>query len=101
MTPAEFRSAREALGLSAQKMGAALGVDGRQVRRYEAGEAQVPLLAARVLGLLTGKGEASDRVRELFGLAGPEIPPGPTEQRQGGEAAKPGEGAGGERHADG
>jgi len=39
MTPADFRKARHALGLSAQAMAFALGVsDGRTIRRWESGE---------------------------------------------------------------
>ena len=39
MTPAEFRSIRKKLGLSARKMAELLGLkSGRTIRRYEAGD---------------------------------------------------------------
>lgn len=43
MTPAEFKSARKALGLSQTAMAQALGIsDDRTVRRWEAGPQDVP-----------------------------------------------------------
>lgn len=43
MTPAEFKSARRALGLSARGMGAALGgTAGRTIRLWEAGDRKIP-----------------------------------------------------------
>ena len=43
LTPAEFKSIRNALGLSAQAMARGLGVsDGRTVRRWEAGDRDIP-----------------------------------------------------------
>jgi DNA-binding transcriptional regulator YiaG len=42
MTPNELKAARKVLGLSAAKMGQALEVDPRTVRRWEAGPQAVP-----------------------------------------------------------
>ena len=43
MTPTEFKAIRHALGLSAQGLARALGVsDGRTVRRWEAGDRDIP-----------------------------------------------------------
>jgi DNA-binding transcriptional regulator YiaG len=42
-TPAELRAARDFLGLSAEGLARMLGVeDGRTVRRWEAGERELP-----------------------------------------------------------
>ena len=43
MTPAEFKSIRHALGLSANRMARVLGVSGgRTIRKWEAGENDIP-----------------------------------------------------------
>ena len=43
MTPAEFKSARRALGLSAEGMARTLGVSaGRTIRKWESGENDIP-----------------------------------------------------------
>ena len=43
MTPQQFRTARLALGLSAEKMAIALGVSGgRTVRKWERGDNKIP-----------------------------------------------------------
>lgn len=43
MTPDELRKARQTLGLSAARFAAAVGVaDGRTVRRWEAGDRDIP-----------------------------------------------------------
>ena len=47
MTPHEFRAAREALGLSAAKLAAELGVDPRTIRRWLSGDQPVPELVAK------------------------------------------------------
>lgn len=44
MTPEQFRKIRKKLGLSANKMGTALGLrgdPGRTIRRYESGEVEI------------------------------------------------------------
>jgi hypothetical protein len=52
MTPAEFRAARHRLGLSAAAMARALGIgDGRTIRRYEAGECDIPGPVRRLVGI--------------------------------------------------
>ena len=56
MTPAEFKAIRHRLGLSAQALARVLGVsDGRTVRRWEAGDRDIPG-PARVLMLLLKSG---------------------------------------------
>ena len=43
MTPQEFKEARRTLGLSASKLAQALKVsDGRTIRRWEAGDRDIP-----------------------------------------------------------
>jgi len=49
MTPADFRRIREALGLSQTEMGRELGKSIRQVRYYETGHTDIPLLVARAV----------------------------------------------------
>ena len=54
MTPSKIREARHALGLSAERFAAAVGVaSGRTVRRWERGDRPIPgsvaLLVARLL----------------------------------------------------
>jgi len=52
LTPHELKTARNALGLSADRFAATVGVaDGRTVRRYEAGERAVPGPLERLLQL--------------------------------------------------
>lgn len=93
VTPAEFRAARESLGLSAEKMGALLCLKGRQVRRYEAGASVISPLVARVVRLLVGGGEFAADLRASLALPLPEIPPGPTLQGKGEEETRLGEGS--------
>ena len=53
MTPAEFKSIRHALGLSAQGLARTLGVSGgRTVRRWEAGDRDIPGPAIKLMRLL-------------------------------------------------
>ena len=53
MTPADFRKIRHTLDLSAQHMARALGVsDGRTVRRWEAGDRDIPGPAIKLMRLL-------------------------------------------------
>lgn len=42
MTPAELKEARRKLGLSTNKLGEAMGVDARTIRRWEAGDRSIP-----------------------------------------------------------
>jgi DNA-binding transcriptional regulator YiaG len=58
MTPAEFRAARHAIGLSAEGMARALKVSsGRTVRRWEAGDRDIPGPAIVAIGfMLKAKG---------------------------------------------
>lgn len=58
MTPEQFKKARKKLGLSANKMGMALGLrgdPGRTIRRYESGQSEIsgPVHTA-MLALLEG-----------------------------------------------
>ncbi len=50
MTPQEFKSARRALGLSAQGMANALGIgSGRTIRRWEAGQNNISAMAEKLI----------------------------------------------------
>lgn len=42
MTPAELTALRERLGLSVDEIGEALGLTGRAIRYYEAGQRPIP-----------------------------------------------------------
>lgn len=66
MTPAELKSARHALGLSAEGFARLVRVEsGRTVRRWEAGERDIP----GPVQVITGALLESAAVREHFGLA--------------------------------
>ena len=66
MTPAELKAARQALGLSAEGLAALLQVQsGRTVRRWEAGEREVPGPVAVILKALA----ESQAVRRYFGVS--------------------------------
>lgn len=53
MTPAEFKAARKALGLSANAMAEALKVsDGRTIRRWESGQRDIPGPAIVAVGYM-------------------------------------------------
>lgn len=47
MTPSELRRLREGLGLTQAALAAKVGRSARQVKRWEAGDALVPLLVER------------------------------------------------------
>lgn len=65
MTPAELKTARHALGLTAEGFAAWLGVQsGRTVRRWELGERDIPGPVA----VLVKSAIESAAVREHFGL---------------------------------
>jgi transcriptional regulator with XRE-family HTH domain len=49
LTPKDFRRIRLALGLSQTEMGRELGKSIRQVRYYETGHTDIPLLVARAV----------------------------------------------------
>jgi transcriptional regulator with XRE-family HTH domain len=67
-TPEVIRTRRSELGLSQADLAARVGLDKRQIRRYEAGEAQPSLAAAKVIAEALGisidelAGHASRRV---------------------------------------
>jgi DNA-binding transcriptional regulator YiaG len=50
MTPEEVKAAREALGLTLDALGTALGVTGRAVRHWEAGTRNPSAAAAKLIG---------------------------------------------------
>jgi transcriptional regulator with XRE-family HTH domain len=61
MTPAELKTARKELGLSAQAFARLIGVhDGRTVRRWESGGAPIPSLLPRYLATRALLSEAYD-----------------------------------------
>ena len=66
MTPTELRTIRATLGLSAEAMASLLQVQsGRTVRRWEAGEREVPGPVAVILTAL----RESQAVRRYFGVS--------------------------------
>lgn len=68
MTPAELRAARESLGLSQAAFAAAVQVEsGRTVRRWEAGERDIPGPVRVLTRLLLRSAQA----RKALGLAPP------------------------------
>jgi DNA-binding transcriptional regulator YiaG len=69
VTPTEFKSARNALGMSANQMARALGVhEGRTVRRWQDGTQDVPgPVAVAVAYMLRERGLTP----EAFGAATP------------------------------
>ena len=69
MTPSDLRATRHALGLSAAGLATLLGVqDGRTVRRWEAGEREIPGPVHVLLDSIL----QSRAVRRYFGLSLPE-----------------------------
>lgn len=66
MTPTELRTGRHALGLSAEGLARLVQVEsGRTVRRWEAGERDIPGPVTVIVGALM----ESRAVRRHFGLA--------------------------------
>jgi DNA-binding transcriptional regulator YiaG len=66
MTPETLKSARHALGLSAEGMARLVGVEsGRTVRRWEAGERDIPGPVTIIVAALI----ESDDVRRYFGVS--------------------------------
>ena len=66
MTPAEFKDARRALGLSAQSMALLLNVkSGRTIRRWESGERKVPGPASAAVALLLAASEKTKTSHEV------------------------------------
>lgn len=51
ITPNAIKAYREALGMTPERLGAALGVAGRTVRRWESGDARPPHAIAVLLEL--------------------------------------------------
>jgi DNA-binding transcriptional regulator YiaG len=67
MTPAELKSARHALGLSAEGFARWVGVEsGRTVRRWESGERDIP----GPVQVLVRAAIESTAVRRYFGIVG-------------------------------
>lgn len=72
MTPAELKSARHALGLSAEGFARLVRVEsGRTIRRWEAGERDIPGPVTLVVELLQQSAEA----RHHCGVGGGRITP--------------------------
>lgn len=63
MTPLQYKAAIKALGLSQRAAGRFLGVDERTSRRWIAGDAQVPEMAAKLLRLMIKMGLSTDDVK--------------------------------------
>jgi DNA-binding transcriptional regulator YiaG len=63
MTPSDLKAARHALGLSAQRFASLLRVaDGRTVRRWEAGDSDIPGPVIVILDLLQNCPQARKRL---------------------------------------
>ena len=62
MTPTEFRTAREATGLTVNALAAWLGISRSTVLRYGSGELLVPVQTAMLLDMLAA-GEIPGRFR--------------------------------------
>ena len=63
VTPAELKSARHALGLSAEGLARVVGVEsGRTVRRWEAGERDIPGPVIVVMRLLEQSADVRRRL---------------------------------------
>lgn len=76
MTPAELKSARNALGLSAEGFARFVRVEsGRTVRRWEAGDRDIPGPVAVLIEAVMD----SPAVRQHFGLTLPGDKPSPAE----------------------
>lgn len=67
MTPAEYRSAIEQLGLSQVAAAKLLGVDERTSRRWVSGERDVPAPAARFLQYLIATRKTGDHAMKVLG----------------------------------
>lgn len=65
MTPAEYRAALNALGLSQGRAALLFGVDPRTSRRWALGEAAVPRMVALVLRLMLRHGVTTDEANKL------------------------------------
>ena len=70
MTPVEFREARRKLGLSSARLGEIIGVEARQVRRYEApagasSHRPVPPFLAVLMRILVDSAQA----RKIAGIS--------------------------------
>lgn len=64
MTHADFRQTIERLGLSQTGVSRALGVSDRHVRRWIAGDTQVPEPIAKLLRLMAAGKLTADEVRD-------------------------------------
>ena len=63
MTPAELKTARHSLGLSAEGFARLVRVaSGRTVRRWEAGDAPIPGAVKVILDLIAYSSEARERL---------------------------------------
>lgn len=65
VTPAEYRAALNALGLSQGRAALLFGVDPRTSRRWALGEAAVPRMVALVLRLVLRHGVTTDEANKL------------------------------------
>lgn len=67
MTPDEMREALVALGENQVGGAAVLGVDGRTMRRYLAGDREIPQPVARFVRYLMATGAKGTDVRRVLG----------------------------------
>lgn len=68
MTPDEYRTAIEALGLSQIAAARLLGVDPRTSRKWACGERDIPEPAARFLRYLIATGRSGEHAMRKLGL---------------------------------
>ena len=67
MTPAEYRTAIQALGLSQVAAGRWLDVDPRTSRRWASGDVPVPESVAKLLRLAVARGLTPETIDRLTG----------------------------------
>ncbi len=60
MTPAQFKAARDALGLTQEQLAKAIGVERNTVSRWECGESPISIMVMLTMRLLTQTKQTRD-----------------------------------------
>lgn len=71
MTPDEFKAMRERLGLSFDEIGEALGLTGRAIRYYEAGQRPIPKTVELAMQAYAVQTELQKKAWEALARASP------------------------------